>query len=110
VEKVIYSLPTSVKVNGTEYEIQSDYRAVLDILTALSDNELDERDKSEVALDIFYLAFPEMPYSDYQEALNQCFRFIDRGQEKKPKQKEPVLMSWEQDFDMIIAPVNRIAG
>ena len=109
-EKVIYSLPTSVKVNGTEYEIQSDYRAVLDILTALSDNELDERDKSEVALDIFYPAFPEMPYSCYQEALNQCFRFIDRGQEKKPKQKEPVLMSWEQDFDMIIAPVNRIAG
>lgn len=109
-EKVIYALPTSVKVNGAEYEIRSDYRAVLDILTALSDNELDDRDKTEAILEIFYPDFDEMPSENYQEAINQCFRFIDRWQEEKPKQKEPVLMSWEQDFDMIVAPINRIAG
>lgn len=107
---MIWALPTTVDVNGATYPIQSDYRAILDILVALTDRELDERDKAEAALTIFYPDFEEMPVSDYQEALNQCFRFIDRGQEKKPKQKEPVLMSWEQDFDMIIAPVNRIAG
>lgn len=109
-EKVIWALPTSVDVNGTTYEIQSDYRAVLDILTALTDNELDERDKAEAALVIFYPSFDEMPVSDYQEALNQCFRFIDRGKEREEKKKEPVIMSWEQDFDMYIAPINRIAG
>lgn len=109
-EKVIWSLPKRIAVNGTEYEIRSDYRAVLDILTALSSKELDDQEKAYVALQIFYPSFEEMPQSDYQEALAQCFSFIDRGQEKKPKQKEPVLMSWEQDFDMIIAPVNRIAG
>ena len=109
-EKVIYSLPTSVEVNGTEYAIQSDYRAVLDILTALSDSDLDEQDKAEAALTIFYPDFPSMPASDYQEALNQCFRFIDHGQEAKAQGKQPVVMSWEQDFDMIISPVNRIAG
>lgn len=48
--KVIYSLPTSVEVDGTEYAIQSDYRAILDILVALTDRELDERDKAEAAL------------------------------------------------------------
>ena len=109
-EKVIWSLPTSVNVNGTEYEIRSDYRAVLDILTALVDSELDEQDKAEASLRIFYPDFEEMPSSDYQEALNKCFRFIDRGEERKEKKREPVLMSWEQDFNMIIAPVNRIAG
>lgn len=109
-EKVIYALPTSVKVNGAEYEIRSDYRAVLDILTALSDNDLDDRDKTEAILGIFYPDFDEMPSGNYQEAINQCFRFIDRWHEEKPKQKEPVLMSWEQDFDMIVAPINRIAG
>lgn len=108
-EKVIYSLPTSVEVNGTEYAIQSDYRAVLDILTALSDADLSNQDKAEAALKIFYLDFEEMPASDYQEALNQCFRFIDRGKESKEQKKQPVVMSWEQDFDMIIAPINRIA-
>ena len=109
-EKVIYSLPTSVEVNGTEYAIQSDYRAVLDILTALSDGDLDEQDKAEAALTIFYPEFSSMPASDYQEALNQCFRFIDHGQETKTQGKQPAVMSWEQDFDMIISPVNRIAG
>ena len=109
-EKVIYSLPTSVEANGTEYAIQSDYRAVLDILTALSDSDLDEQDKAEAALTIFYPDFPSMPASDYQEALSQCFRFIDHGQEAKEQGKQPVVMSWEQDFEMIVAPINRIAG
>lgn len=75
-EKVIWALPTTVEVNGTTYPIQSDYRAILDILVALTDRELDERDKAEAALTIFYPGFDEMPVSDYQEALNQCFRFI----------------------------------
>lgn len=109
-EKVIWSLPTSVDVNGTTYAIRSDFRAVLDILTALSDNDLNEQDKAEAALEIFYPDFDEMPPSDYQEALNQCFRFIDCGEEQKQKKKEPILMSWEQDFNIIIAPINRIAG
>ena len=109
-EKVIWSLPTSVDVNGTEYGIQSDYRAVLDILTALTDNELDDHLKAEAPLGNFYPGFDEMPPGDYQEALNQCFRFIDRGQDRKEKKHEPALMSWEQDFDIIIAPINRIAG
>lgn len=109
-EKVVYSLPTSVEINGTEYAIQSDYRAVLDILTALSDADLSNQDKAEAALKIFYTDFDEMTASDYQEALNQCFRFIDRGQNAKEQKKQPVVMSWEQDFDMIISPINRIAG
>lgn len=107
---MIWSLPKTLTVNGTEYKIQSDYRAVLDILTALSSKELDEREQACIALDIFYPDFEQMPPEDYQEALNQCFRFIDRGQEARPKKKEPVLMDWTQDFDLIIAPVNRIAG
>lgn len=109
-EKVIWALPTKVEVSGTEYEIRSDFRAVLDILTALSSKELDEREKALVSLEIFYPEFVEIPVRDYQEALNQCFRFIDRGREIRPKKKEPVLMDWTQDFDLIIAPVNRIAG
>lgn len=109
-EKVIWALPTTVDVNGTTYPIQSDYRAILDILVALTDRELDERDKAEAALTIFYPGFDEMPVGDYQEALNQCFRFIDRGQENREKKKQPEIMSWAQDFNLYIAPINRIAG
>ena len=109
-EEVNYSLPTSVEVGGKEYPIQSDFRAALDILAALSDGELDNQDKAETALAIFYPTLEEMPYTDYQEALQQCFRFIDCGESPREEKKQPTLMSWSQDFSMIIAPVNRIAG
>lgn len=105
-----YSLPTSLEVNGTEYAIQSDFRAVLDILTALSQSDMTGQEKTLACLGVFYPDLDEMPVSDYQEALQACFRFIDKAPESKKQKKEPQIMSWEQDFDMIIAPVNRIAG
>lgn len=108
--KTVYELPENVEINGEKYAIRSDFRAVIDILTALSDSELSNQDKAETALEIFYPDFDDMPFSDYEDALRQCYRFIDRGQTPKEQKKQPVLMSWEQDFNMIIAPVNRIAG
>lgn len=107
---MIYDLPTSVCVNGTEYDIRSDYRAILDIITAMCDAELSDGGKGKVALDIFYIDFDKIPSCDYQEALNQCIWFINKGKEQKQVKREPILMSWEQDFDLIISPINRIAG
>ena len=36
----LWELPTSVTANGHEYPIRTDYRAVLDVLTALSDKDM----------------------------------------------------------------------
>ena len=71
---MIYDLPTSVEVGGTEYSIRSDYRAVLDICTALSDPELTAQDKGIVALGIFYGEdiFQRLPVDHYEEALRRC--------------------------------------
>ena len=107
---LIYALPTSAEVNGKTYQIESDYRAVLDILTALSDKDLTEEERAIAVLDIFYPDFNDIPLSDYEEALRKCFRFIDHEQDQKEQKKQPTLMSWEQDFEMIVAPINRIAG
>lgn len=106
---MIYDLPTSYDIAGTVYEIRSDYRAVLDICTALSDPELDDKEKALVALAIFYPAFNAMPQEHYQDAINKCFEFINGG-EKPDGKKAPKLMDWEQDFKYIVAPVNRVVG
>ena len=66
---MIYDLPTSVEVNGKEYTVRSDYRDILNIIEALSDNELTDSDKAEVMLDIFYPDFIESPISDYEESI-----------------------------------------
>lgn len=102
-------LPTAVEVGGREYEIRSDYRAILDICAAMNDAELDQQEKAEIALDIFYPAFAEMPPEDYQEAIERCFWFINCG-DVEQEQKHVKLMDWEQDFKYIIAPINRVTG
>lgn len=104
-----YDLPKSLVVCGSEYEIRSDYRAVLDICAALSDTELPVQEKIIVALSIFYPNFEEMPPEHCEEALKQCYWFIDCGEEQQ-NQKPPKLMDWEQDFKYIVAPINRVLG
>lgn len=103
-------LPTSLKVCGNEYEIRSDYRAVLDIFTALTDPELTGEDRTVVALDIFYPDFENMPPQHYREAIEKCMWFISCGSDEKPDKKSPRLVDWEQDFLYIVAPINRVTG
>lgn len=108
---MMYDLPKSLEVCGVEYEIRSDFRAVLDVCTALSDPDLGDREKAYVALDIFYPAFDDMPPEHYEEALKQCFWFINCGDdEDESKRKAPKLMDWERDFQYIVAPINRVVG
>lgn len=103
-----YELPKTVTVNGVEHPIRSDYRAILDIITALNDPELDDQDKAFVMLDIFYEDFDKLDVNDYKNAVEECCQFIDHG--VGGKQNSPKLMDWEQDFEFILAPINRISG
>ena len=54
-----YDLPTAVEINGTEYQIRSDYRDILTIIEALSDAELSEEEKAE-AMRTLYLPLSEI--------------------------------------------------
>lgn len=106
---MMYDLPKKLEVGGAEYEIRSDYRAILDICAALSDPDLSQQDKAAAVLDIFYPTLPEMPPENYEEAIRQCFRFINCGEEEQSK-KSPKLVDWNQDFKYIAAPINRVTG
>lgn len=105
-----YNLPKSLNVCGVKYEIRSDFRAALDICAALSDDELNSKEKALVCLDIMYSSFEDMPPDHYEEAIKQCFWFINCGAEEDPTRKTPKLMDWEQDFQYIVAPINRVMG
>ena len=107
---MMYDLPQSVEVLGAEYQIRSDYRAVLDICTALADTELNEQEKAAVALGIFYRDFDQLPPENGQEALKRCFWFINCGADEGTGQTGAKLMDWEQDFQYIVAPINRVMG
>lgn len=103
---MIFTLPTTVSFGDETHEIRYDFRVILEIITMLSDKELDGADKTEALLDMFYLNPDEI--TDVQGAVNACFEFIENT--KRKKTKSPRLMDWEQDFEYIIAPVNRVLG
>jgi len=102
-----YGLPTSLEVNGTEYAINSDFRRILDILEILGDAEFTDDEKVFTALAGFYE--DSIPLADCEEALKQCYWFINGGTEED-KTPSPRLMDWAQDFPHIVAPVNRVMG
>lgn len=105
----MYELPKSVILGGKEYEIRSDYRPILDICTAMTDPECTDQDKAYILLDIFYPDFESIPEDLYKEAIMECFKFINLGAMNEERQA-PKLMDWEQDFQYVIAPINRVIG
>lgn len=112
-----WKLPTTLRVGGKDYEIRTDYRAVLDILIAMNDPDvyagMNEQEKnteqSMTMLQILYLDFDSIPPQHWKEAAEQAIEFIDFGfsSDNKPK---PRLMDWNQDAPILIPAVNKVAG
>lgn len=102
-----YGLPTSATVNGAEYPIRSDYRAILDIVEAITSEDYSDTDRAMAVLGVFYVELP--PHEDWEEAIKQAFSFVSMGQAES-KKKSPKLIDWGQDFPMIISAVNNAAG
>lgn len=108
-----WEFPTSLNIGGVDYEIRTDYRAVLDLLTALNDPDLTDADEqmtaymqSRVIMEIMFPNFDNIPTEHWQEALNKVSDFINMG--ISDERKKPKLMDWEQDAPIIIPAVNRV--
>lgn len=92
------TLPRSLTVGGTVYDIRPGYGAVLDIITALSDTELTNYERANVSLRIFY---KDIIPDDVEDAIAQMLGFIQRFKPETSAKRRQRLMDWEQDFDLI---------
>ena len=108
-----WEFPTSLNIGGVDYEIRTDYRAVLDLLTALNDPDLTDTDpqitaymQSRVILEIMYPDCDNIPAEHIQEALDKVSEFIDMG--ISDDRKKPKTMDWEQDAPILIPAINRV--
>lgn len=105
----IWELPTSLNLSGVDWDIRTDYRVVLGILTELNNPEYDNEEKWLIVMTLLYTDFDNMPISLYDEAYKKAIEFIDMGLEGDDKPK-PRLMDWEQDATLIIPAVNKVIG
>ena len=103
-----YDLPTSLAVGGIERPIRSDFRAVLDVLAAMNDPLLGEREKSAVMLYIMYPGLSEIDPRFYTEAAAAACDFIDCGQ-RGDGAARPRVFDWEHDAGLIVPAVNGVA-
>lgn len=104
-----WELPESIEIQGVTYPIRTDYRCILDILTDLSDPEADGQDRALAVLIGLYPDFEDMPPEHYEDALNDGVRFINCNSNDAPP-KAARLVDWEQDYSLIIAPINHVIG
>lgn len=104
-----YGLPFSLEVNGIEHPIRYQYTAVLDIIRALNDPDLEDREKVFCCLYILYEDFDELKPDDYEEAFKKAIEFIDNG-EQRAKKDSAKLVDFEQDERLLIPAINRVAG
>ena len=108
---MMWSLPISVEIDGTEYAIRNkcDYRVVLDVISALNDEELEMEYRIECALFIFYEDLTGL--KDIQTAITEMMKIINLGKETtEEEQHKPQLMDWEHDFTQLAPPISRTLG
>ena len=108
-----WEFPTSLNIGDVDYEIRTDYRAVLDLLTALADPDLTDDDpqmtaymQSRVILEIMFPDCDNIPTEHIQEALENVSEFIDMG--ISDDRKKPKTMDWEQDAPILIPAINKV--
>ena len=102
----MFTLPDTVTVSGREYPVRTDFRVILEIFVMLDDPDLTEADKTEALMRMFYVERP----TDAEAALRAFTDFVDPRHGSQSKKSSGRLIDWQQDFDLMVAPINHILG
>lgn len=103
---LIDGLPTAVEIDGQEYELNTDYRVGLQIMTAFEDPDLTGFEKQVVMLQLLYPVVP----SNAHRAAELAVKFLNCGQEPKQSDEEPDATryySWSQDSRYIMSAIEQ---
>lgn len=105
----VWELPVSLNIGGKDYPIRYQFGAVLDIMSAYNDPELDASERTEVMLTILIPDVHDIPNECIPEAVEKAMSFIDCNHKDDGKPK-PKLIDWDQDASIIIPEINKVAG
>lgn len=106
---LIDKLPTTLIINGQEYEINSDFRVSILFELLMLDDEVSRENKLILALQLYYKECPKA--EDIDEAIKQMLWFYKCGKEDKKikgnsnnsNSNVEAIYSFEYDDDLIYA-------
>ncbi len=102
-------LPTSLEIRGVKYDIRSDYRNILRIISAFDAKDLRDSEKALVCLRRMYVDFDAIPRDAYEEAYKAAVAFIECGMHSDDG-RNPKVVEWDKDAQLIFAAINKVAG
>lgn len=103
---LIDGLPSAVEIGGKEYELNTDYRVGLSIMTAFEDPELAPSEKQRVMLELLYPVIP----SNIVKAAELAVKFLNCGEEPKEDsfaEDGARYYSWSQDARYIMSAIEQ---
>lgn len=100
-------LPQSTTISGVTYELNADFRDVLQIIGALQDVTMPEFIRWQVALALFYRQTVAPEHA--RQAMEYLSWFLCGGCPEADR-PGPKLLDWEQDACAIISDVNKVAA
>lgn len=102
----IWKLPTQKQLGEESFDLQTDFRQILEILGWLNQDQLPLYLRWQVALGRFYGR--PVPKALQPEAVEYLCRFLNGGRAEEHSGRK--LLDWELDADLIVSDVNRAAG
>ena len=110
------SLPYSVEIDGKTFKIREkcDYRVAMDAIKILQDNELNENDKLNVLMYVFYESPIAWKYR--KKAMDALYEIVAKKDNyandnyQDNENAKPKTSDFEYDFDMIVPPINKVLG
>lgn len=102
------NLPQKIKIKNTIYNINFDYKTIINILLAFEDTELTRSEQTYIMLKNLYIE--EIPKEDTQEAIEKAIKFIDGGKIEEVdnlNQKEKRIYSFKKDGNYIFSGISQ---
>lgn len=107
-----WTLPTSLNISGVDFAIRTDFRVVLGIFRYMRQEDITPTVLYGIILKALYIEADKIPQEHINEALEQAYIYMAGGRTNvnEEESKKPQLVDWEQDADILIPSINRVAG
>lgn len=106
----VWYLPKYAEICGKSIEINADFRDILEIIGILNDETIIEPLRIYIAGCAFSDEYENLTDSEKSELIAFMMQFINCGSETEKIENRPKRIDWEQDKQLIIDDVNKVAG